>query len=296
MHPLSRRSFLKASAYGAAALSLSRAGLAAAPAGKPGFRLFACDWTMKKTSDPGSFALAKSLGLDGVQVDFGRLAPGESRPPLLAPAHQDRILAASRETGVAIASLAFGVLNSIPYKSAPETESWVLDGLPVAKKLGVSVILLAFFSKNDLVDDPAGIQETIRRLKRIAPRAADLGVTLGLESWLKVDALEPILAAVNSPAVQVYYDVGNLHKVGEDYGAAIRRLGRERICEIHLKDYDNLYGKGSIDFPAVRAACDAIGYRGWLGIEGTQLPLGLEASLKYDVDYLRPLFPPTLPS
>ena len=221
MNPLSRRSFLKASAQGAAALSLSRAGLAAAPAGKPGFRLFACDWTMKKTSDPGSFALAKSLGLDGVQVDFGRLAPGESRPPLLAPTHQDRILAASRETGVAIASLAFGVLNSIPYKSAPETESWVLDGLPVAKKLGVSVILLAFFSKNDLVDDPAGIQESIRRLKRIAPRAADLGVTLGLESWLKVDALEPILAAVNSPAVQVYYDVGNLHKVGEDYGAGI---------------------------------------------------------------------------
>lgn len=293
MSPLSRRSFLKTSAGSVAAWTLTRPGRAAAPASArdTGFSLFACDWTLRKTSDPGSFALARSLGFDGVQVDFGRLAPGETRPPLLSPAHQERILEASKEQGVAISSLAFGVLNSIPYKSAPETESWVVEGLPVVRKLGVRVVLLAFFSKNDLVGDAAGVQETIRRLRAVAPRAADLGVTLGIESWLKVEELERILEAVNSPAVQVYYDVGNMHKVGEDYGAAIRRLGRERICEIHLKDYDNLYGKGTIDFPAVRAACDAIGYRGWLGIEGTQIPLGLEASLKYDVDYLRPLFP-----
>lgn len=293
MSPLTRRSFLKTSAGSAAAFALARPDRAAAVAAarRSGFSLFVCDWTLRKTSDPGSFALARSIGFDGVQVDFGRIGAGETRPPLLAPAHQERILAASREQGVAISSLAFGVLNSVPYKSVPETESWVIEGLPVVRKLGARVVLLAFFSKNDLVGDSPGVQETIRRLRAAAPRAADHGVILGIESWLKVGELERILDAVNSSAVQVYYDVGNMHKVGEDYGAAIRRLGRERICEIHLKDYANLYGQGSIDFPAVRAACDATGYRGWLGVEGTQLPLGLEASLRHDVDYLRPLFP-----
>jgi sugar phosphate isomerase/epimerase len=113
----------------------------------------------------------------------------------------------------------------------------------------------------------------------------------GIESWLKAPELERILDAVKSPAVKVYYDVGNMQKVGEDVGAAIRRLGRERICEIHLKDYDDLYGKGSMNFPAVRSALDAIEYRGWVGIEGTKIPLGVEESIRYDLNYLRPIFP-----
>ena len=58
-----------------------------------------------------------------------------------------------------------------------------------------------------------------------------------------------------------------------------------------MKDYDDLYGKGSINVPAVRAALNASGYRGWLGIEGVKTPLGVEASIRYDVDYLRPIFP-----
>jgi hypothetical protein len=39
---------------------------------------------------------------------------------------------------------------------------------------------------------------------------------------------------------------------------------------------------------------DASGYRGWLGIEGVKTPLGVEASIRYDVDYLRPIFPKTV--
>jgi L-ribulose-5-phosphate 3-epimerase len=153
------------------------------------------------------------------------------------------------------------------------------------------VALLAFFSAGDLVNDPAGVTEVIRRLKQLAPRAEQAGLTYGIESWLKVPELERILDAVKSPAIQVYYDVGNMQKVGEDYGAAIRRLGRERICEIHLKDNDDLYGKGTMNFPSVRSALDAIGYRGWIGIEGTKVPLGVEQSIRYDFEYLRPIFP-----
>jgi sugar phosphate isomerase/epimerase len=184
-----------------------------------------------------------------------------------------------------------GVLNTVPYKSDAATEQWVLDSIGVMQRLKQRVTLLAFFSKGDLVDDEPGIAEVIRRLKILAPRAAAAGVVYGIESWLKAPVLERILDAVNSPAVRVYYDVGNMQKVGEDIGAAIRRLGKERICEVHLKDYDDLYGKGSINFPNVRTALDAAGYRGWLGIEGVKTPLGVEPSIKYDLDYLRPIFP-----
>lgn len=286
-----RREFLHG-ALGVAATAVSATSARAArPPRATGFEIFACDWTLQKACNPEAFEIAKRIGLDGVQVDFGRTSASVTRPPLLEEAQQEKILAASAQHGVAIASLALGVLNSVPYKSEAATEQWVLDSLRVMQRMRVKVTLLAFFAKGDLVGDAAGTAEVIRRLKVLAPRAEAAGMIYGIESWLKVPELEKILDAVKSPAIQVYYDVGNMHKVGEDYRAAIRRLGRERICEIHLKDYDDLYGKGSMDFPAVRRALDAIGYRGWVGIEGVKTPLGVEPSIKYDLDYLRPIFP-----
>ncbi len=290
MKTLSRRTFLQSTLALAGAATALRSARAADPAAK-GFRLFACDWTLQKTCSPDAFPLAARIGLDGVQVDFGRLKEGVTTLPLFDEAHQDKILTAAAEHRVAIASLAMGVLNSVPYKSDAATEQWVFDSIRVMQRMKTRVALLAFFSKGDLVDDPAGVTEVIRRLKKLAPRAEAAGLVYGIESWLKAPELERILDAVNSPAIRIYYDVGNMQKVGEDVSAAIRRLGRDRICEVHFKDYDDLYGKGSMNFPNVRTALDAISYRGWLGIEGIKTPLGVEPSIRYDVDYLRPIFP-----
>ena len=292
MHPIHRRAFLKTS-LGAAVACGMHAALRAAESGgaAKGFKIFACDWTLQKTCSPEAFAVAARIGLDGVQVDFGRVKDGTGVPPLFDLAQQDKILAASAQHGVAIASLAMGVLNTVPYKNVAATEQWVLDSVAVMKRMKARVALLAFFGNGDLVGDAAGTAEVIRRLKQLAPRAEAAGGVYGIESWLKAPDLERILDAVNSPAIRIYYDVGNMQKVGEDVGAAIRRLGRERICEVHFKDYDDLYGKGSMNFPAVRSALDAIGYRGWVGVEGVKTPLGVEPSIRYDVDYLRPLFP-----
>ena len=44
------------------------------------------------------------------------------------------------------------------------------------------------------------------------------------------------------------------------------------------------------NFPNVRTALDAIGYRAWLGIEGVKTPLGMEPSIRYDLEYLRIVF------
>jgi sugar phosphate isomerase/epimerase len=296
MNPrIARRDFVQGSlaAVGAAVLGRMTRATEITNA-QPGFRLFACDWTLQKLCNPDAFELAARIGLDGVQVDFGRPKEGETTLPLFSELQQDRILAAAEKSHVAISSLAMGALNNVPYKSDAATERWVLDSVKVMTRLKQKVTLLAFFAKGDLVDDATGVTEVIRRLRKLAPRAEAAGVVYGIESWLKAAELERILDAVNSPAIRVYYDVGNMHKVGEDYGSAIRRLGRERICEVHLKDYDDLYGKGSINFPAVRSALDAGGYHGWLGIEGVKTPLGVEASIHYDVDYLRPIFPRTV--
>ena len=252
-----------------------------------GFKLAVCDWTIGKTADPGSFEIAKRIGLDGVQVDFGR---GDNRLPLFDEDLQQQFLDEARKQKMEIASLAVGVLNNVPYKSDPRAERWVRQGIDVAEAMGVKVILLAFFGEGDLRNDEQGVNTVVQRLRQVAPRAEMADVTLGIESWLSAEQHIDIIERVGSRAVKVYYDVANSHKAGYDIYKEIRQLG-PLICEFHAKDYDNLYGKGSIDFKEVRLAMDDIGYRGWLVMEGTEMPLGLEESCRYDAEYLRGIFP-----
>lgn len=273
-----------------ASLAASAASLRGATKGM-GLKFGACDWTLKLTAKPESLDLARRIGLDGVQVDFGSEPPADGRLPLFDQALQERFLAGSAESGVAIPSLAMGVLNKIALKNSADAEKWMLDGVEVARRMKTPVVLLAFFGNGDLRDDEAGIESVIARLRKLAPLAEAAGVIYGIESWLKAPVLERILDAVKSPAIKVYYDVGNMDKEGEDICAAIRRLGKERICEFHAKDYSDLYGRGSIDFAKVRDAMSAIGWTGgWMHIEGVKIPNGVEADIGHDLRHLRSVF------
>jgi len=255
-----------------------------------GFKLGVCDWTVGKTSDPESFDVAKRIGLDGVQVDFGR---SEDKLPLFDAELQQSILQHAKQNELEVASLAMGVLNNIPYKSDARAEQWVDQAIDVCQAMKMGIILLAFFGNGDLLDDSKGMDATISRLKNVAPKAEKAGVTLAIESWLSAEQHLDIIDRVGSPAIKVYYDVGNSNLKGYDIYEEIRILGKH-ICQFHAKDYDDLYGKGSIDFPRVREAMDATGYRGWLVMEGVKMPLGVEESCRYDANYLRTFFPPKI--
>ena len=112
----------------------------------------ACDWSIGKSSDIGAFELAKQIGLDGIQVNLGSEA---NNMHMREPDRQRAYIEESKKTGIQIASLAIGELNRVPYKSEPRTDEWVWDAVDVAHKLDVTVILLAFFAKNDLRNDDA---------------------------------------------------------------------------------------------------------------------------------------------
>jgi L-ribulose-5-phosphate 3-epimerase len=256
-----------------------------------GFKIGACDWVLGKMCNPACFEVAKTIGLDGVQVSLGTAA---NDMHLRKPVMQKKYLTESKKHGIQISSLAIGELNTYPYKSDPRTEQWVADSIDVCKALDIKVVLLAFFVKGDLRGDHKGIDEVVRRLKKVAPKAESAGVILGLESWLSAWETKAIMDRVGSPAVQMYYDVGNSHKQGYDIYEEIRWMGNENICEFHAKDYGFLFGKGKVNFPAVRLAMDDIGYRGWIQIEGAK-PLGLMKSYKADAEYLKSIFPANAP-
>jgi sugar phosphate isomerase/epimerase len=269
----SRRSFLR-TAGGLAIGALALPGmepLFAAP-GARGFKIGACDWSLGRMADIGAFDRAREIGLDGVQVSLGTEANDMS---LRTAGVQDKYREAARRTGVEIASLAIGELNNVPFKSDLRTVEWVKGSIDAAKALNRDVVLLAFFFKGDLKGDVEGTNEVVRRLKAIAPQAEKAGVILGIESWLSAEEHMDIIDRVGSRAVQVYYDVANSEKMGYDIYDEIRWLGKKDvICEFHMKENGALLGKGRVDFKRVRDAIEAIGYTGWLQIEGAVPPGG----------------------
>lgn len=269
--------------FSLAAAAFGRDGVPAAQQAAYPLPLGVCDWTIGKTGDPAAFDLAARLGLDGVQVS---LVPKGDTLALADPALRRAFLEAAAKARIPIASFAIGDLNDVPLKSDPRAEAWLDKGIDVAAAMRVKIILVPFFGKGELRDDPAGIDAVVAALKRLAPKAEAKSVVLALESYLSAADNLKILERVGSPAVKVYYDVGNSQDVGYPILDEIRELGG-RIVEVHAKDTKDLYGKGSMDFPAVRRALEAIGYKGWLVIEGTKTPLGVEESIRSDADYLR---------
>jgi L-ribulose-5-phosphate 3-epimerase len=289
MNTLSRRQMIRWSAVAASALGLSPAfaPLLAAPE-KRRFKIGACDWSIGKMGDVSGLELAKKIGLDGLQISLGTAA---DEMKLRRPNLQQAYLAEAVKTGMELASLAIGEMNSIPYKSDDRAEEWVRDSVEVCTALGCNVVLLAFFSNGDIKGDKAGIDEVVKRLKKVAPKAERAGVKLGVESWLSAEEHMDILQRVGSSAVQVYYDVANSQKMGYDIFREIRSLGKRHICEFHMKENANLLGQGAVDFQKVREAIDEIGYEGWMQIEGA-IPAGqpMFESYQQNCRFLRRIF------
>jgi len=286
-YKLTRRQMLKGTAGAIGGLTLAGCqNLSLLPKQQKGIKIGACDWSIRKMADTAAFETAAEFGLDGVQVSLGTVSDGMK---LRRAEVQKKFLDAAKKHNVKVASIAIGELNNVPYKSEPETEDWVSDSIDVCKAMGCEVVLLAFFGKGDLKGDKKGTDAVVERLKKAAPKAEKAGVYLSIESWLSAEEHMDIINRVGSPAVKVYYDVGNSKKAGYDIYKEIRQLAGN-ICEFHAKDYKGLFGKGEVDFVEVRRAMEDIGYSGWIQVEPAAQPLGWEETLKYDIDYLRKLF------
>src|SRR5688572_5503427 len=166
----SRRDLLRYAGGAAGTAALTRRVQAQ---GAARFHIGACDWSIGMRGRVEALALARQLGLDGVQVSMGRVSPegGDGDLPLRQPEVQRAYREAAAASGVRIGGVALDVMNQVPYKADPRTEQWVRDSIDVASALGVRVILLAFFEKGDLRDDADGQREVIRRLRQVAPYA-----------------------------------------------------------------------------------------------------------------------------
>ena len=225
-----------------------------------------CDWDLRASGRPGSFAVAKELGFEGVQVSY----QPEGADSLSDKANRRKFMTAARESGVGIASFCIGLLNERPLATTSEAEGWVENCLEAMVEMNVDQVLIPFFGNGDLTVHDDHLPLVVEKLKRLAPVAARNRKVLAVESYLSAEALLKLIDAVGSEAIKVYYDVRNSSNKHYDIFNELELLGKDRlISQIHFKEDRHLLGKGDIDFSRVRETLEKIDYKGWVVVESS---------------------------
>jgi len=279
---ISRRQVLKTGA--AAVLGAATPSVAAAT---PKVRIGAMDGVLRMSGKVEAFALAAKLGLDGVEVNLGR-ARGAEALTLADPELQAQYRAAAKEHKVPIAGVVLAVLHQNYFKSDKLGQKWVHDAIPIARNLRARVLLLPFFGPA-AIQNRAELDRVADLLKEFVPEARKAGVILGIENTLSAEDNARLLERAGSKSIRVYYDVGNSTNMGGfDAPKEIRWLGRNRICQIHLKDKGYL-GEGKVNFPEVVRAIRDIGFRGFANLETSSPSGSVEADVRRNLAYVRGL-------
>lgn len=125
-------------------------------------------------------------------------------------------------------------------------------------------------------------------VKRLIPVAEKCGVVIALENvwnnlWVRPEVFRHFVASFKCPWVKAYYDIGNHVKYArsEEWIVTLGSL----LAKCHVKDFKlnpaDPKGEGefvnirdgNVRWPVVRAALEAVGYNGWMTIEGGNLSL-----------------------
>jgi L-ribulose-5-phosphate 3-epimerase len=253
-----------------------------------GLRVGVTDWNLRLTANPESVPLAAMLGFDGIQVSFGqKLIDG--RLPADDPAITSTYLKRSADSRIPIDGTCVDMLHVNGLKNDKLAVRWVTDSIRLTAALKTQVLLLPFFGKNALKTEEERnyVGDVLREL---APDARKAGVVLGLEDENSAEENVRIMDRARADNVLVYYDVGNSTNIGGyDVVREIRWLGKDRICQIHLKDKPMYLGEGKIPFPQVLRAIRDIGFTGFANLETDSRPGFLNEDMRRNLAYVRGL-------
>jgi len=223
--------------------------------------------SMKAVGDFDVFRLARQMpGLMGVEL---QVASG--KPNLRDWDAVRRYKREANRWGMMIPSVAGVWDRCVSILRSAAAGGNLKQAIRVAEFLGTSVVLAAFFRRNapDMGDE-SSYGPVVQLLQRVAPRAAEAGVTLGLENSLSPADNRKLVDLVGHPSVKVYYDPHNMAHYGYAAEAipGIKLLGKDRICQVHVKNADRLIAEpGLVDWQVALGALNEIGYEGWYVFE-----------------------------
>jgi sugar phosphate isomerase/epimerase len=248
-------------------------------------RIGVTDWNLDLGASPEAVPLAAKLGFDGVQMSFGRKLV-DGKMPTDNPEVIARYLSLSQQYKIPIDGTCVDKLHDNGLKSDPLGPKWVLDSIRLTKALNTKVLLLPFFGRWSLKTKEE-MDHVGDLLRDLGPEATKAGVILGLEDTISAEDNVRIMERSRSASVLVYYDVGNSTEAGFDPVKEIRWLGKDRICQFHLKDNPHYLGEGNIQFAPIMRAIRDIRFSGFANLETDAHPNQIEADMRKNLTYIR---------
>lgn len=227
------------------------------------------------------FAIAREAGFDGVELD----SPG--------PFDAGAVLAAMEATGLSVPGVVLSTHWNKPFNHPDasvraEADAALATALRDCESVGGTSVLVVPAVVNESMGYADAYRLSQEAMRRAAPLAAQLGVSIAFENVWNNFLLSPLEAArysdelnegLESPVFGWHFDIGNIVNYGwpEQW---IEALGR-RIMKLDVKDFSRArrndeglwkgfgveIGDGDAGWDRVGAALRKIGYRGWAAAE-----------------------------
>ncbi|MEZ0067719.1 hydroxypyruvate isomerase [Streptacidiphilus sp. MAP12-20] len=189
--------------------------------------------------------------LTGLNFDAGNMAGGD-KGLLSRPADSQRF-----RDNIAVA---VGLADSLGCRALNALYGNRVDDVPVAEQdeLALENLALAAQAANGI-----GAVLLVEALN--APEAPQYGLLSSKDAVAVVDAVN---AATGLGNTKFLCDLYHLARNGEDLPAVIAEYA-DRIGHVQIADAParNFPGSGELDFPALLAQLDAVGYEGYIGLE-----------------------------
>lgn len=215
------------------------------------------------------FRELRGIGYDGVELCFEH---SDVRPEDMDDEQASFLQEQADEMGLEIASLSYHADNMDPVRRDENVDRI----LRLAPNFATDVFVI-----NSRRTEPGRrfeqFQAFERRLRELTHVAEGQGMRLAVEPepGMFVEGtteMRTLLESIGSPALAVNLDIGHAFITDEDLCASVRELGAA-IAHTHIEDIANrvhqhlVPGEGDIDFAALRAAFEDIGYEGYYTID-----------------------------
>ena len=256
-------------------------------------RIGMTDWNLGQRGDITKIALAREIGLDGIQVSVQYPTDGKT-PTVRDPKTQAAFKRAALENGIQICSLAIGSpgKSRLPLHTNPAAAILLIEAVEVAHNLGTNNILLPILGDSHIdMTNQAQVDTFVAMMKEVARYAERYDVVVGLEDWISAEDNIKLLDAIGSDYVAVYYDAHNIVPRVKDIYAEPKMLGK-RINQIHVKNANMLMSSpgGRMDWPRMSKEFYDIGYRGWYVLETGSPTKDIVADTRANIEYVKKTF------
>jgi sugar phosphate isomerase/epimerase len=251
------------------------------------------DWNLGQRGDISKIALAREIGLDGIQVSVQYPTDGKS-PTLRDAKTQAAYKRAALENGIQICSLAIGNpgKSRMPMHTSPAFAILLAEAVEIAYNIGTNNILLPILGDSHIdMANQAQVDGFVAMMKEVARYAEKYDVVVGLEDWISAQDNIKLLDAIGSEWVAVYYDAHNIVSRVPDIYVEPKMLGK-RINQIHVKNANELLATpgGKMDWQRMSKEFYDIGYRGWYVLETGSPTKDIVADTRANIEYVKKTF------